>query len=125
MEGEGLGFGGWITAEGRVWRLGPEACCSLWIVNQVLVRFGRAGRLGGFGLGAQAFGRSWQGWSVAGWPGCLTWVLGLRKRRLAPRVNPVAAFKTFECVLSEGLAVAWGCLPLERWMVPVHGGAWV
>ena len=38
----------------------------------------------------------------------------------------VIAFKAFfECVLSEGFVVAGGCLPRERWMVPVHGEAWV
>jgi len=48
------GFGIW-----RLWRVcwlrdvtdGCVAMGSLWIVNQVLVRFGRAGRLGGFLLG--------------------------------------------------------------------------
>jgi len=44
------------------------AVCSLWIVNQVLVRFGRAGRLGGFCLAATAVGQDRQGWSVTGWP---------------------------------------------------------
>ena len=69
MEGCGLGFGAWITAVGRGLALGVRSArsaalaasvrvcmCSLWIVNQVLVRFGRAGRLGGFCLGAQALG---------------------------------------------------------------------
>ena len=50
----------------------------------------------------------------------------LRKRCLAPKADQAAAFKAFfECVLSEGFAVAWGCLLRKRWMVPVHGGAWV
>jgi len=32
----------------RAWASGCIELGSLWIVNQVLVRFGRAGRLGGF-----------------------------------------------------------------------------
>ena len=47
--GRGFGFQGldhcrW--AGFGVW--GLECVCSLWIVNQVLVRFGRAGRFGRF-----------------------------------------------------------------------------
>jgi len=40
-EGRGLGFEACMRAWGAVCVLG--AVCSLWIVNQVLVRFGRAG----------------------------------------------------------------------------------
>jgi hypothetical protein len=36
----------WLA--GRCWADGCVEMGSLWIVNQVLVRFGRAGRLGGF-----------------------------------------------------------------------------
>ena len=64
------GFGCWITAVGRGLVFGAcdvfVGCLvtdgwvemgSLWIVNQVLVRFGRAGRLGGFLLGRVAVWR--------------------------------------------------------------------
>ena len=38
------------------WRCWLVRGCSLWIVNQVLVRFGRAGRLGGFILARERWG---------------------------------------------------------------------
>ena len=68
----------------------------------------------------------------------LAWVsdlgAGVARAALAPKADfaeaevsaGVTAFKAFfECVLSEGFAVAWDCLLRLRWMVPVHGGAWV
>ena len=57
---------------------GCVAMGSLWIVNQVLVRFGRAGRLGGFDRAAQAVGLGFQGWSVTGRHGLSDLVAGDR-----------------------------------------------
>ena len=90
------------------------------------MRFGRAGRFGGFCWVARAVWRGWLGGPWRVWPGCLTWGLGLREQGLASRSNLAMAFKAFECVLSEGLAVGRGLLAalrgFGRWMVPVHGG---
>jgi len=117
------------------------AVCSLWIVNQVLVRFGRAGRLGGFCLAATAVGQDRQGWSVTGWPrvsdlgGC--W--GLRERGLAlPWVDLCGSERfgrgcsvqgVWKCVLSERLCCGTGLIAalrvFGRWMAPVHGGSFL
>ena len=110
------GFGAW----------GLKVVCSLWIVNQVLVRFGRAGRFGGFCGIARAVWRGWQGWSVAG----LAWVSGLGVGACASGFwlqgrTSCSVQSVFECVLSEGFAVGRGLFAARgfgRWMVSVHGG---
>ena len=68
-------------------------------------------RLGGSGGGGP--------WRV--WPGCLTWGLRLRERLLASRLDLAMAFKTFECVLSEGFAMGRGLFAAWR----VLGGGWL
>ena len=100
---------------------GSKCVCSLWIVNQVLVRFGRAGRFGGFCWAAKAVWRGWQGWSVAG----LAWVSdlgvgGLRERSPAPRPSLLQCPRRFECVLSEGPARGTGIVGC----LVILGGGW-
>ena len=65
-------------------------------------------RLGGTGGGGP--------WRV--WPGCLTWGLGAARVASGLKADLAIAFKAYECVLSEGLAVGRGLLlPVCFWAV--------